>query len=61
VARRSLVAVRDLPTGHRLTASDLTSKRPAGGIPPSDLAAVLGRTLARPLRTDAALGWSDLA
>lgn len=61
VARRSLVAARDLPAGHRLAAGDLIAKRPSGGIPPSRLAAVLGRRLARPLSADAPLAWEDLA
>lgn len=61
VARRSLVAARDLPAGHRLEAADLAAKRPADGVPPSALDAVIGRRLAHPLAVDAALRWQDLA
>ncbi len=60
-ARRSLVAARDLDQGRILAAGDLTSKRPAGGLPPSALDTVLGRTLARPLRCDEPLTEACLA
>jgi N,N'-diacetyllegionaminate synthase len=52
VARRSLVAARDLAEGEVLAAGDLTAKRPAGGLPPSSLEHVLGRRLAQPLCRD---------
>jgi N,N'-diacetyllegionaminate synthase len=52
VARRSLVAARDLAEGRILTATDLTAKRPAGGLPPSALDNVVGRSLTRPLGRD---------
>lgn len=46
VARRSLVATVRIDKGTRLTEEMLTAKRPAGGIPPSELQHVLGRTAA---------------
>lgn len=61
VARRSLVATRDLPAGHRLTDGDLAAKRPGGGIAPSELDATLGRVLRRAIVRDQALAWDDLA
>lgn len=61
VARRSLVAARDLEQGRILAAGDLTAKRPAGGLPPSELDAILGRSLARPLRRDELLTEAHLA
>lgn len=61
VARRSLVATRDLEQGRVLTTRDLAAKRPAGGLPPSALDSVLGRTLIRPLRCDELLAETDLA
>jgi N-acetylneuraminate synthase len=51
-ARRSLVAVRALPAGHTLTATDLVPKRPANGLPVRDLEWVVGRKLARALAED---------
>lgn len=47
VSRQSLCATRDLPAGHRLTAADLTFKRPGSGIAASQLDATIGRTLKR--------------
>ena len=60
VARRSLVAARALPAGHRLTRGDLAIKRPGTGIPPADLDRVLGRRLARPLGVDDMVDWPSL-
>jgi len=44
-ARRSIVAARDLTAGAVLTREDVDFKRPGTGMPPSELSAVLGRTL----------------
>ncbi len=51
-ARRSLVAARALPQGHVLTEADLVAKRPAFGLPTSELPRVIGRKLARALADD---------
>lgn len=51
-ARRSLVATRALPAGHRLEPSDLMAKRPAFGLPTSALEWVIGKKLVRPLAED---------
>lgn len=47
VARRSLVAARDLPAGHVLGAQDLRIMRPGHGLAPAALDFVLGLALAR--------------
>ena len=60
VARRSLVAARDLPAGTTLGAADLDAKRPADGISPLRLDEVIGRRLVRTLSTDALLAPGDL-
>jgi N,N'-diacetyllegionaminate synthase len=52
---KSIVARRDLPAGTVLAESDLALKKPGDGLPPSRLAAVIGRTLATPLVADQAL------
>jgi N-acetylneuraminate synthase/sialic acid synthase len=58
---KKLVAARDLPTGHVLTAADVAIKSPAdGGLPPYELERVLGRRLARTLSTDEGLTFGDL-
>jgi len=60
VARRSLVAVRDLAAGERLSAEVLTAKRPGGGLAPARLFELSGRVLRRPLAADAPLSLDDL-
>jgi N,N'-diacetyllegionaminate synthase len=60
VARRSLVAARALPAGHRLDRADVAIKRPGTGIPPADLERALGRTLARAVAADELLDWDAL-
>lgn len=45
LARRSIVAARDLPAGHRLAAADLAYKRPGTGLMPYRTVEVLGRRL----------------
>ncbi len=50
---KKLVAARALSAGHVLVEGDLVAKSPAdGGLPPYELAALLGRTLAQPLDAD---------
>lgn len=61
VARRSLVATRDLPVGALIAAEDLVVKRPGTGISPTRFAEFLGRRLVRPVPADALLAWEDLA
>ncbi len=61
VARRSLVLTAALPKGARLRAADLSSKRPGTGIPPSELASVVGRRLRRAVPADRPLTREDLA
>lgn len=61
VARRSLVAARDLPAGQVLTAADLAMKRPGTGMPPAARERLIGRRLAKPLCRDALITWDDLA
>ncbi len=57
---RSLVAQRALPAGHVLAISDLTAKKPGGGIPPGRLEALTGRRLRRALSSDEPLNDEDI-
>jgi sialic acid synthase len=58
---KKLVATRDLPVGHVLTADDLAARSPAdGGLPPYELDDLLGRRLTRPLKADQALVTDDV-
>jgi N,N'-diacetyllegionaminate synthase len=61
VARRSLVAVRELPSGHRLTAADLGLRRPGTGIAPELWNEVIGRRLAQHVGAYTTLQWPMLA
>ena len=49
---KKLVAARDLPAGHTLTADDVRSKSPGDGLPPYELDRLVGRTLRHPVRED---------
>jgi N-acetylneuraminate synthase/sialic acid synthase len=49
---KTLVAARDLPAGHLLTAADIAVKSPGGGLPPYELDRLLGRRLSQALRAD---------
>lgn len=55
VARKSLVASRDLPAGHVLRPEDLAVKRPGGGRPPVEFWEALGSTSLRAYRVGEAL------
>lgn len=52
---KKLVAARDLPAGHTLTADDIGMKSPGDGLPPYEFDCLVGRTLRHPVAQDAAL------
>ena len=60
VARRSVVAERDLPAGTTLAGADLGIRRPGTGLAPSRLAELIGRRLARAVAAGAPLHEDDL-
>lgn len=49
IARRSIVALRPIAKGDTLTSANIAIRRPATGLPPELLDAVLGRTVTRAL------------
>lgn len=51
-ARRSLVAARAMPAGHRLRLQDIEAKRPALGISPLELDRVVGSSLRHAVEAD---------
>lgn len=59
--RRSVIVVRDLQAGDCLRREDLSAKRPGTGFPPTEIDALVGRTLARPVRADTVLVAEDFA
>lgn len=60
-ARRSLVAICDIPANTVITPAHLTWKRPAHGISPHDIENVIGRTTAKAIQEDEVLRWEMLA
>jgi N-acetylneuraminate synthase/N,N'-diacetyllegionaminate synthase len=57
LARRSLVAAREIPRGTVITREMLTYKRPGTGIPPKFLPLVVGRTALVDIPADQVLTW----
>lgn len=60
VARRSVVAARDIAAGQRIDESMLACRRPATGIAPRDLGRVVGRTARMAIAAGAVLQWDQL-
>lgn len=61
IARKSIVAARSLPAGHRLESVDLDIKRPGSGLAPKLLPELIGRTLRSGIQKDEIIGWDHLA
>jgi N-acetylneuraminate synthase len=55
--RRSLYVVADVAAGDEVTAANVRSIRPAGGLPPVDLEHVLGRRFVRDVERGTPLHW----
>ena len=55
VARKSLVAARDIPKGSTLTEHFVTVKRPGTGLPPTELSELVGRTVLQDIPADTVL------
>jgi sialic acid synthase SpsE len=60
LARRSIVAAREIPKGARLTRADLAVKRPGFGIQPRELEKVIGSVALRKIGEDDVLTWKML-
>jgi sialic acid synthase SpsE len=61
VARRSIVAARDLRAAAVLARSDLALKRPGTGLAPGRLTELVGRALVRDVKADEQLRASDVS
>lgn len=57
---KKIVAARDLPAGHVLTADDVAFKSPGDGLPPREIDRLVGRTLRQPLLADGTLTFEHL-
>lgn len=60
VARKSLVAAKDLTPGEILTESNLEIKRPGTGVPPKYFSKLLGKQVKRSVDRDQVLSWEDI-
>ena len=60
-ARRSIVAVRDIKKGEKITEKDLTFKRPGTGIYPSEIDNVIGRVACVDIPEDTLLDFDMLS
>ena len=59
--RRTLYLVRDVPAGQPLSEEDVRAIRPGFGLPPGNLAKVLGRSLAHDAERGTPLSWDLFA
>lgn len=59
-ARKSMIAARDLESGHKISKEDLIIKRPAWGIQPSRIKDILGLRLTKSLKRDEPVTWEHL-
>lgn len=59
-ALKSLVALRDLPAGHVLTAEDLCAKRPGDGILPNRSMQLINHRLKKSVEADTPLSLDDI-
>lgn len=58
--KRSLTIVRDMKKGEKISAADLSAKRPASGLMPEMFQFVVGRTLSKDISSDSILNLDDL-
>lgn len=58
--RRSIVAVRDLKAGTKLTAADLDAKRPGTGLSPDRISDLIGKPLLHDVEADTLIWESDV-
>ncbi|MCJ7574665.1 N-acetylneuraminate synthase family protein, partial [Candidatus Bathyarchaeota archaeon] len=61
VARRSVVAVVDIPAGTSITREMLDIKRPGTGIEPKRIDGVVGKRAKRLIKRDELIAWDSLA
>ncbi|MFX1506533.1 MAG: N-acetylneuraminate synthase [Promethearchaeota archaeon] len=60
IARRSIVAARDLNAGEVLSEENLSLKRPEDGLPPQYLDLVIGKRLKSDIKMDQRLSFNDI-
>jgi N-acetylneuraminate synthase len=60
VARKSIVAARDIPKGKKITEADLAFKRPGTGLLPKHADEIIGKIAQRAVPRDTPLQWNML-
>ena len=60
IARKSVVAERDIAAGEPLSLENVAVKRPGDGIQPRDLENIMGRTVAVDIEAGSVVSWEDL-
>ena len=58
--KRSAVATKNLPKGHKITNDDINYKRPGRGIEPNDNKFLVNRLLNKDIEKDKIIYWKDL-
>jgi N,N'-diacetyllegionaminate synthase len=61
VARKSIVAARNLEPGHIIEADDLTAKRPGTGISPMEIPQIIGKKIVQPIGEDQLLTYGHIS
>jgi N,N'-diacetyllegionaminate synthase len=61
VARKSIVAARNLEPGHIIQADDLTTKRPGTGISPMEIPQIIGKKISQPIQEDQLLTYGHIS
>lgn len=60
IARKSIVATRDIASGERISRENIAIKRPGYGIQPKDIEKVIGLRAATDIEAEGVLTWDDL-
>ena len=61
IARKSIVATRDIGKGEKITKAKVALKRPGNGIQPKDLGKILGHVTKRAIKADEVITWGKLS
>jgi sialic acid synthase SpsE len=60
IARKSVVAAKEIKRGEKLTARNITLKRPGSGIQPRDVEKVYGRRAKTHFKSDQVITWAGI-
>jgi N-acetylneuraminate synthase/N,N'-diacetyllegionaminate synthase len=60
MARRSIVAIKDIPQGTTITKDMIAIKRPGFGIPPKFINKIIGKKAKKDISNDSVINWEDI-